>query len=48
MTEQAKTQAELAHEALQKKLMKMLDQLPLDSDEEGGCGHGCSHDHDHR
>lgn len=32
-------------ESLQEKLMKMLDELPFDSDEEGGCGHGCGHDH---
>ena len=39
-----KTKAELEYEALQRKLKKMLDQLPLD-DDEGGCGHGCDHKH---
>ena len=46
MSDTKKTEAELAHEALQKKLMKMLGDLPLDDDEHG-CGSGCNHHHHH-
>ncbi len=47
MTENTqKTDTDKAFEAMQKKLQKMLKDLPLD-DEEHGCGSGCNHHHHH-
>jgi len=45
MKDAPKTAAEKEYEALQKKLQKMLDQLPIDDEDTGGCGHGCDHKH---